>query len=193
MRYAAEHKSETRARILRAASRRFRRHGAEGAAISTLMRDLRLTHGGFYRHFASKEALFSEALAAALVEVSDRLAARADAAPAGQKAGAVIDAYLSAEHCDDFATGCPVAALASELARHPAGGGRVFQRATEAHLTRMAAYLPGNSAASRYKAAAILFSGMAGTLAMTRAERDPGRRREMLEAARAVYRRAIGP
>lgn len=192
MRYAADHKTETRDRIVRAASRRFRRHGAQGAAISTLMRDLRLTHGGFYRHFESKGALFGEALAAALTEVSDRLASQAEAAPAGQQGGALIDAYLSVEHCDDVATGCPVAALASELGRQPGSGGRAFELATRGHLTRMAAYLPGASPESRFKTAAILFSGMAGTLAMTRAQRDKGRRLEMLQEARGVFRRAVG-
>src|SRR2546426_8007774 len=58
MRYPTQHKQQTRQRIVRAASRRFRSRGTEGATIGTLMRDLRLTHGGFYRHFRSKEELF---------------------------------------------------------------------------------------------------------------------------------------
>jgi TetR/AcrR family transcriptional regulator, transcriptional repressor for nem operon len=57
MRYAADHKQQTRERIVRAAACRFRTRGSEGAGIGDLMRDLRLTHGGFYRHFDSKEAV----------------------------------------------------------------------------------------------------------------------------------------
>ncbi len=76
MRYAAEHKQQTRQRIVRAAARRFRSRGAEGATIGTLMRDLRLTHGGFYRHFGNKEQLFLEAFEQALKEVTSRAAVR---------------------------------------------------------------------------------------------------------------------
>ena len=66
MRYPAHHKQQTRERIVRAASRRFRSRGTERAAIADLMRDLRLTHGGFYRHFGTKEDLVVEAFEAAL-------------------------------------------------------------------------------------------------------------------------------
>ena len=68
MRYSAEHKEQTRGRIVRAAARRFRSRGSE-AAVGELMRDLRLTHGGFYRHFESKEDLFAEAFEQSLKEL----------------------------------------------------------------------------------------------------------------------------
>ena len=105
MRYPADHKQETRARIVRAAARRFRSRGSEGAAISDLMRDLRLTHGGFYRHFDSKEDLFTEAFTAGLEQVSERLVRAAEAAPREGELKALIHTYLSPEHCDDAANG----------------------------------------------------------------------------------------
>ena len=113
MRYPADHKQQTRERIVRAASRRFRSRGTDGAAIAELMRDLRLTHGGFYRHFGSKEGLVAEAFEAALREWSDRAVAAIGKAPPGAEMQALIDSSLDPGHCEDLAGGCPVAALAS--------------------------------------------------------------------------------
>src|SRR5262245_35180242 len=109
MRYPAEHKQETRERIVRAAARRFRRRGTDGAAIADLMRDLRLTHGGFYRHFGSKEGLVAAAFETALKEYGDRAIVAIDKAPPGGEIHALIDAYLDPAHCDDMAGGCPIA------------------------------------------------------------------------------------
>jgi TetR/AcrR family transcriptional regulator, transcriptional repressor for nem operon len=191
MRYPAEHKQETRARIVRAAARRFRSRGSEGAAISDLMRDLRLTHGGFYRHFDSKEHLFAEAFAAGLEQVSGRLVRAAETAPRGGELKALIDTYLSPEHCDDAANGCPVAALMSEVARRPGATRGAFQQAIRAHIARMARYLPGLTDEERQRTAVMLFSGMAGTLNVARALTDE-RRRRVLEDARTFYLEAVG-
>ncbi|PYQ94823.1 MAG: hypothetical protein DMF96_24515 [Acidobacteria bacterium] len=119
MRYSAEHKQQTRERIVRAAARRFRGRGGEGAGIRDLMRDLRLTHGGFSRHFESKEGLFGEPFEQSLKEVGDRVTKAIEQAPPGSQLKALIDTYLDIEHCNDVAGGCPVAALASEVARRP--------------------------------------------------------------------------
>src|ERR1700716_3307617 len=121
MRYSAEHKQQTRERIVRAAARRFRTPGSETAGIGDLMRDLRLTHGGFYRHFDSKEGLFAEAFEQSLTEIGDRVVKAVKQAPPGGELKALVDAYLDVEHCDDIAGGCPVATLASEVVRRPRG------------------------------------------------------------------------
>src|SRR6266852_6323429 len=128
MRYSAEHKQLTRGRIVRAAARRFRSRGSE-AAIGELMRDLRLTHGGFYRHFESKENLFAEAFEQGLKEVGDRVTKAIVHAPPGGEPKAPIDPYLDIEHCNDVSGGCPVAALASEVARRPRGARGPFLQA----------------------------------------------------------------
>lgn len=193
MRYPATHKDDTRARIVRAASRRFRRDGPDRTAIGDLMSDLRLTHGGFYRHFRGKDELFGEALAEAIREVSLRLERAALSAPSDGRAGAIIDAYLSHEHAADVAGGCPIAALASDLSR--AGNslrGSAFETAAREHIGRMANYLPGDTVDARLVTARVLFSGMAGTMAMSRALADPRRQREVLAEARQFYRTALG-
>jgi TetR/AcrR family transcriptional repressor of nem operon len=155
------------------------------------MRDLRLTHGGFYRHFDSKDDLFEEAFTVALEQVSERLVRAAETAPRGGELKALIDAYLSPEHCDDIANGCPVAALIAEVNRRPAPMRRAFQQAVRAHIARMAQYVPGPTDEERQRKAVMLFSGMAGTLNLARALTDE-RRRRVIEHAGIFYLKAVG-
>ena len=191
MRYRAEHKQQTRERIVRAAARRFRRRGTEGAAIADLMRDLRLTHGGFYRHFGSKEGLVAEAFETALKESGDRAIAAINQAPAGGEMHALIDAYLDPKHCDDMAGGCPVAALAAEIARRPKGSRGPFLQALRAHIRRMEQYMPGATVEERRQKTIALFTGMAGTLTVARAFTDEQDRRSILEGAKKFYSAAV--
>ena len=187
MRYTAEHKQQTRERIVRAASRRFRSRGSEGAVIGDLMRDLRLTHGGFYRHFKAKEDLFAEAFEHSLTEIGDRVTLASEQAPKGSELQALINAYLDIDHCDNVAAGCPMAALASELARRPRAARAPLLRALKAHVSRMAKYIPGDSEEDRRRKAIPLFSGMAGTLTLARTFIDEEDRRAILDAAKRFY------
>jgi TetR/AcrR family transcriptional repressor of nem operon len=191
MRYPAEHKQQTRERIVRAAARRFRSRGTERVAISDLMRDLRLTHGGFYRHFGSKEGLVAAAFETALKEYGDRAIAAIAKAPPGGEMAALIDAYLDPQHCDDMAGGCPVAALATEIARRPKGSRGPFLQALRAHIRRMEQYMPGATVEERRRKTIALFTGMAGTLAVARAFTDQQDRQVVLEGARKFYAGAV--
>lgn len=192
MRYPADHKDRVRKRIVRTASRRFRGRGSEGVAIHELMRDLELTHGGFYRHFRGKEALFREALLDGLAEAKARMTAAAEDAPAGHELEAIIKAYLSPEHCANPAQGCPIAALATEIGRHPRETRSTFARALQDHVAAAARFMPGRTLADRKRTAMVLFSSMAGVLNLARATPDEGVRREILESARAFYVQALG-
>src|SRR5262252_1166702 len=149
MRYGPAHKQQTRERIVRAAARRFRSRGSENAAIGDLMRDLRLTHGGFYRHFESKEDLFAEAFEQSLKELEDRFTNAIEQAAPGGELKALIDAYLDVDHLDDVAGGCPVAALASEVARRPHGARKPFLRLLTAYIGWMEQYIPAENADRR--------------------------------------------
>ena len=191
MRYPAHHKQQTRDRIVRAASRRFRRRGTEAPAIAELMRDLRLTHGGFYRHFGSKEGLVVAAFEAALKEWGDRVLAAVESAPSGSEMRALIDAYLDPRHCEDVAGGCPVAALAAEVARRPKASRRPFLQALRTHIRRMEQYMPGRTAEERRQKTIALFTGMAGTLTVARAFTNEMDRHTILEGARKFYRAAV--
>jgi TetR/AcrR family transcriptional repressor of nem operon len=193
MRYTAEHKKETRDRIVRAAARRFRSRGSEGAVIGDLMRDLRLTHGGFYRHFDSKEDLFVEVFEHASNDIAGRIASAVEEAPKGGELKAFIDAYLDIKHCDNAGEGCPVAALASELARRPpASKARgAFMRVLRDRTQRMAKYMPGATEEARVSKARMLMSGMSGTLTIARVIADDRQRRQFLDDARKFYFDAV--
>src|SRR4051812_49853243 len=123
MRYSKDHKQATRQRILEAAGRRFKNDGIDGAGVAAVMSDAGLTNGAFYGHFKSKEDLVANVLA-------DQLRAQRqsfDAQPS-DRAGleAFIRAYLSPEHRDERAQGCPSAALLDEVVRRPVRTKRVF-------------------------------------------------------------------
>jgi AcrR family transcriptional regulator len=191
VRYPSAHKDRVRRQIVRTASRRFRGRGSEGVAIHELMRDLKLTHGGFYRHFAGKEHLFREALLEGLAEAKERMTAAVAGAAPGRELEAIIRMYLSPEHCENPAQGCPIAALATEIARHPRETRSKFARAAQDHVGAAAPFLPGRTLAERKRAAMVLFAGMAGVLTVARATPDEGARRKLLEGARAFYLRAL--
>src|ERR1700735_1030218 len=117
MRYQSEHKAEIHQKILKDASRRVRAEGITGAAVSAVMRDAGLTHGGFYKHFKSKDELLVESLSEAFEDIAERLGHAAGQSKPGTGWKAIVHTYLSPEHCDHAECGCPVAALAPELAR----------------------------------------------------------------------------
>src|SRR5882762_3477919 len=176
MRYPSEHKQQTREKIVKAAARRFCRRGSERAGIGDLMRDLHLTHGGVYRHFLSKEELFVAAF---------------KHAPKGGELKALIDGYLSLEHCDDPAGGCPIAALTTEITRRPTKvRGALFNLLIK-HIGNEAKYVSGANDEERNRKVRFLFSGMAGTLNVARLIVDIGQRKQFLEDARKFYLEAV--
>ena len=121
MRYRPEHKAEIHQKIVKDASRRVRAEGITGAAVSAVMRDAGLTHGGFYKHFGSKDELLMESLSEAFQEIADRLAHAAEQSQPETAWKAIVKTYLSLEYCDHVECGCPLAALAPELARADQG------------------------------------------------------------------------
>ena len=121
MRYRPEHKAEIHQKIVKDASRRIRTEGITGAAVSAVMRDAGLTHGGFYKHFGSKDELLMESLSEAFQEIADRLAHAGEQSQPETAWKAIVKTYLSLEYCDHVEYGCPLPALAPELARADQG------------------------------------------------------------------------
>ena len=117
MRYPPEHKAEVHERIVKDASRRVRTEGLNGAGVAAVMRDTGLTHGGFYKHFRSKDELLLESLRAAFREIAEKLADTAEHSRNEPPWKAIVKAYLSLEYCDHVERGCPLPALAPEMAR----------------------------------------------------------------------------
>jgi TetR/AcrR family transcriptional repressor of nem operon len=169
MRYSKDHKQATRRRIVEAAGRRFKQDGIDGAGVKVVMSDAGLTNGAFYAHFTSKEDLVANVLA-------DQLRAQRHSfeAQPSDRAGleAIIRAYLSPEHRDQCADGCPSAALLDEIGRRPSATRQVFTDELLSIADDMAARLdPTDAEAARTDALAI-FGMMIGTLQLARALTD---------------------
>jgi TetR/AcrR family transcriptional repressor of nem operon len=187
MRYPANQKVETRERIVATAARSFRKRGLDGQGIARLMKELGLTHGGFYRHFKSKEDLFVEAITRALEQAADRAVALAKAAPQGQELKAVIERYLSIEHAENVGSGCVIAALAPEIGRQSVSVRARIEEARNACQNRLLPFVPGTNVAEKRRRLRVLFPAMAGVLMTARAMTDPTRRNEILASARQFF------
>ncbi len=117
MRYSKEHKLETHARIVKKASVRLREKGAHGVGVADLMKEAGLTHGGFYAHFDSREALVIEAFADAMDRSTERWRKLAEQTPPEKRLATIVGTYLTPLHRDDPGHGCAVPTLGAEIAR----------------------------------------------------------------------------
>jgi TetR/AcrR family transcriptional regulator, transcriptional repressor for nem operon len=169
MRYAKDQKQATRRRILDAAGRRFKQDGIDGAGVATLMSDAGLTNGAFYAHFASKEDLVASVLADQLRTQRQSV----DAQPTDREGlDAFIRLYLSPQHRDKSADGCPSAALLDEIVRRPDATRQVFTDELMGVIDDIASRLdPTDAAAARINALTV-FGLMIGTLQLARAVTD---------------------
>src|SRR5260370_5553722 len=131
MRKSKREAAETRRRIVKAAAAKFRLNGIARTGLSDLMAAAGLTHGGFYRHFDSKDQIVAEACTAAAESLAEQLAASGSKKSPQRALKAIVEKYLSAAHRDEPADGCPVAALGSEMAR---GDERTRAAATQGFL-----------------------------------------------------------
>ena len=176
----AEQKAATRAMILDLAARRLREEGLSGNAVHRLMRDCGLTHGGFYVHFPSKEALDAAALEAAMAEHLARGAGLSPDLPRPEQRKARARRYLSRAHRDNVAGGCPLAALLSEAAHGGEALRAAYQRLLAGVVTG-AADAEGPAPPSEELALAALAMG---GLALARAVPDPALSDAILNACR---------
>src|SRR5215212_3768303 len=131
MPYAAEHKQETRTRIIKSARRLFNRNGFAEVTIDEIMDDAGLTRGGFYKHFAAKEDLYSAAVLQFICNDMPEPWQRAHIDPQAEGralARMIVDAYLSREHYDDRDASCPMIALPSDVARENSGVKSAFRQ-----------------------------------------------------------------
>lgn len=184
MRYQPEHKAEIHQKIVKDAARRVRTEGLAGAAVSAVMRDTGLTHGGFYKHFPSKDELLIEALAEAFREIADHLAQAAQDSEPGAGWRAIVKTYLTPEHADHAEWECPLAALGSELARaDPAMKARIFAELAK-YRSRMLPFMPGRRTADKERTFFAIFSTMIGAVELARVMPEPAIRAKVLGSAR---------
>lgn len=169
-RYPKEQKAQTREQIVNAASQAFRAQGIADVSIPALMGQLGLTHGGFYAHFPSKEALVAEACARPLLNRSAALAA----APASvETLQQLITSYISPRQRDKPAESCPLPSLAGEIARATPEARRAFTEGLQGYLERIAALLPAEIEQRAPDQELALVASMVGAILLARAVDDP--------------------
>jgi len=166
-------KEATHERIVEVASRVIRRSGYDGTGVADIMKEAGLTHGGFYAHFESRNALLAEAGDRAGAEAVALAAQVAAAAPRGQALQAMMQAYLSQEHIAAIETGCPVSALGSEMPRQAPE----VRHAATVHIKEMidlfARQLPDWGQPQAHEQAMAVVSALIGTAMLARAVDDP--------------------
>jgi len=183
MKVSREQMALNRQRLLDIASRRFRERGFDGVSVAEVMQEAGLTHGGFYGHFASKEALAAEAAASALTQTANRWQATLE--NRGMEGlERIVDAYLSQRHIDAPGAGCAVAALGPELARQGEPVRSAFAGELEKMVTVLAGFMPGADAAERRRRALPLLAQMVGAIVLARAFGRGALAAELLEAVR---------
>jgi TetR/AcrR family transcriptional repressor of nem operon len=184
MRYSREHKLETHARIVKKASVRLREKGAHGIGVADLMKDAGLTHGGFYAHFDSREALVVEAFAYAMDRSTERWRKLAEQTPPDKRLSAIVDGYLTPVHRDDPGHGCAVPALGAEIARESPKTRKAFAAKLEQMVDMIAAQIPDVPRKSARKQAMAALATMMGTLVLARVAGNGEFSEEFLSAGR---------
>ena len=179
-RYEKGQRDATRRHILDVASAQFRESGIAAVGLAGIMSEAGLTNGAFYTHFASKEDLVREVLLDALERREQR---HKDNLVNGVALETTIRDYLSPRHRDRAATGCPTAALVSEIARHPKATRDAFTGKMSDILALMAAQMPEGTPAERRRRAIAAYATMVGALQLSRAVSDRQLSQEILESA----------
>jgi len=182
MRYRPEHKIETHEKIVKDASRRVRAEGLNGAAVAAVMRDAGLTHGGFYKHFASKDELLIESLKEGFQDIIASLVHAAEQSPPGEAWKTIVKTYLRPEMSEHPEHGCPLATLGPELARVDKRMKPQIVTELVNYKSRMVPFMPGRRTADKERAFFAIFSTMIGAVALGRLLPDPVRDRVLANA-----------
>ncbi|WP_424534383.1 TetR/AcrR family transcriptional regulator [Sphaerisporangium viridialbum] len=181
-------KAATRERVLRITSRKVRAEGVTRPNIADLMKEAGLTHGGFYKHFDSRDDLITQAAAVALTEGSAKMERAARKNDQNARAG-LIDAYLAQPHRDQPATGCALVSLG-------AAAGRGDQQLKEAYEKQVRAYLEliaglDDNVEDARAEAMLTLSALVGTVLMSRAVADKDFSDELLETVARQLKRSV--
>jgi TetR/AcrR family transcriptional repressor of nem operon len=181
---AAKHREE----VVTATARLLRERGIAGTSVQDLMSSVGLTHGGFYKHFASKDELVGVATTAAFKELQSLLIRISEETPDRTRArSALFAAYLSLDHRDDPVSGCASAALAGDVARSPADSAlrTSYQQGLEATLDLTSGFLDQEgSGEQRHSEAILILATMVGALTLARAAGESPLSEQILQVVR---------
>ena len=173
MRYSTEHKAATRERVLKEAAKEIRERGPDNIAVAGVMARVGLTHGGFYAHFASKDALVREAIGTMFADArkrTERIDANGDPRAVLR---AYVDFYLSPAHRDSRDRGCPLPTLSGDFARSQSATRARFGAGVEGIASRLAMPLAALGYADAQAESHALLAQLVGGVALARAVGDP--------------------
>ncbi|WP_018915195.1 TetR/AcrR family transcriptional regulator [Thiomonas sp. FB-6] len=176
-------KAATHERILSVAARAIRRSGYAGTGVADIMREAGLTHGAFYAHFASREAMLAEAAGEACAKSAATAFELAAGASPDKALATMLAAYLSKEHVEQLESGCPLAALGSETSRQAPEVRRVVTRHIKATVDLLARQSPDWGQPSAHERALVTLSTLVGAVVLARAVDEPGLSDSLREAA----------
>ena len=167
-RYPAEHKRETRLRILAASESLMKDRGVEAASVDAVMRGAGLTVGGFYAHFASKEELAAETLLYGLEQSFERMIRGLAGLTGGAWVRAMIRAYLAQADDADLAHACPLTLLLADVAREDDAGKRRFADVTRQMLDRVVGHFPARDGLTPRESALATYAALVGAVGLAR-------------------------
>ncbi|HSV57696.1 MAG TPA: TetR/AcrR family transcriptional regulator [Variovorax sp.] len=165
-------KNATHERIVAVAARAIRRSGYDGTGVADIMKEAGLTHGAFYAHFTSREAMLAEAAGRACAESAAAAADVVARVPSDMALASMLGAYLSREHLEHAEIGCPLAALGSETSRQAAEVRRVATRHIKEVIDLLARQSPDWGQSSAHERALVTIATMVGALMLARAVDD---------------------
>ena len=179
-------KEESRDRILDVASRTVRRVGFDGVGVADVMKQAGLTHGGFYAHFESKDAMIADAIGTMFDDARGRSDAIEQTDDPRAALKAYVDFYLSPAHRDRRERGCPLPTLSGDLARSGEQQRERFGKGVEALTMRLAKALGGIGIADPHAEGSAMLAQMVGAVALSRAVADPAQSDAILTDARIL-------
>lgn len=168
MRYSKDHKAETHERIVKNASVRLREGGAASIGVADLMKEAGLTHGGFYAHFASRDALIGEAFAHAMDQTVKRWRKRAEEAQEGKELASIVTRYLTSQHRDDVGNGCALPSLGAEVLRADSKTRKAIAAKLEEMIDIISEQVPAQATKAARREAIGTLATMMGSLILAR-------------------------
>ena len=187
-------KEQTRERILRAAARAIRKHGYEGVGVADVMKEAGLTHGGFYAHFASRDALLAAAAEQAGLESAEALSRALAKAKPGEELLGLVDTYLADSHVTaaEHGLGCAIAAAGSEVPRQSPDVRRAVNRRIKDLVGLVERQFPDWGKQAAHEKAMAIVATLVGALMLARAVDDPQLSKAIRKSARDLIRGAAG-
>lgn len=192
MRYAETHKEETHKALLNVAAAHLREKGPDRLSVAQVMKGAGLTHGGFYAHFKSKDALLDETLKDIFARSGRRVGRMLEGLPPKHALATYIDFYVAAAHRDNPAGGCPITALNSDMPRQSKQFRASFEAGVKTLVDSLARRMTAAGVADAEKLAPSIFAAMAGAVSLSRTISDPALSDEFLASTRAGIKARLG-